>query len=304
MRTTPRKIRRSQTEVFVLLGPVVLVFVVFTIVPLLLALYISFFKSTGQGKMEFVGLQNYVILLTEDNNFARSAMATFFIFLVSALPQCLISLGLSIILNNRFIRFKGLFRAVFFMPYVTGGISLALVFMNIFPLLEQYGIANYLMNLAGLKPVSWIGDKETLFITIGIIMNWRFIGWNMILYLASLGSIPESLYESADMEGANFFMKHRHITLPHMVPILFFTFTMSTINSMQAFNEPYMFSGGTLEAGSGPEGMGRPLAVYLIWLMRKANRIDRASAVAWILFIVILLFTLVNRKLLKQVNKD
>ncbi|MBN1409304.1 MAG: sugar ABC transporter permease [Spirochaetales bacterium] len=126
----------------------------------------------------------------------------------------------------------------------------------------------------------------------------------MIMYLASLSSISENLYEAADIDGAGFLSKHRRITLPHMIPIIFFTVTMTTIYAVQTFNEPFMFSGGSLEAWSGPQGLGRPLAVYIIWLMRKANRIDRASAVAWILFIVVLVITLVNRKILNRINKD
>jgi cellobiose transport system permease protein len=304
MERIPAKGKPLKTEVLVLLAPVVLVFALFTVVPFAMSLVISFFRLSGSGRMEFIGLQNYLVLLTGDANFARSALSSLYIFLASVLPQILISLGLALILNNKLIRLKGLFRAVFFMPYITSGISIAVIFMNMFPLLEPYGVANYLMNLLGLKPTSWIGNADTFFMTIGLVMNWRFIGWNMILYIASLSSVPESVYEAADLDGAGILMRLRNITLPHLVPILFFTFTMATINAVQAFNEPFMFTGGTLETGSGPLGLGRPLAVYIIWLMRRAQRLDRASAVAWILFIVILAFTVVNRIMLNRINRD
>ena len=152
------KRKKAQMDVFVLLAPVVIVFVAFTIVPFVISLIISFFRYTGYGKMEFVGLNNYIITLTGDANFTRSTIATLLIFLVSVVPQNLIALMLALILNNKFIKLKGLFRAVFFMPYITSGISLAIVFMGIFSVKEIYGIANYMASLFGLEPVNWFAN--------------------------------------------------------------------------------------------------------------------------------------------------
>jgi cellobiose transport system permease protein len=295
--------RKPQPELRILLGPIIAVFILFSVIPFAVSLVFSLFKTSGNGLVNFVGFQNYGILAT-DSNFTRGAIATTLVFLLSAVPQSLIALILAFILNSTYLRFKGFFRAVIFMPYISGGIALSIVFINIFSAHPSFGAANYLLHSIGLEPLNWQGNVDTLFFVIGVMMNWRYIGWNMILYLASLSSIPASVFEAADMDGAGSLMKLRVITLPHMIPILLFTFTINTINAIQEFDGPFIFSGGTLEAWSGPQGLGRPLSVYIIWLLRKAGRLDKASAVAWVLFLVILALTFVNRFVVRRLDKE
>ncbi|MBN1410225.1 MAG: sugar ABC transporter permease [Spirochaetales bacterium] len=297
-----RRVKKTNREILSLLLPIILIFVVFNLVPFIISFIISLFKDFGTKKSEFTGIETYKFLLTEDSYFRKGTFATLMILLFGVLPQHLIALPLALLLNNKFIRGKNFFRLVFFMPYILSAVAVSLLFMSMFS--EKSGVINYLLNIFGLPIIPRFNDDAGSFLMVmSAAINWRNIGWNLILYQAGLSAIPEALYEAADIEGASNMTKHRFITLPYMIPIFFFTITLSIVNGMQIFDEPYILYGGTLNMIVGRSDLGRPLTVYIIWLLQQTHRIDRGSAVAWILFIVILVFTVINKKLLNRFEK-
>ncbi|NCC65615.1 MAG: sugar ABC transporter permease, partial [Spirochaetia bacterium] len=142
---------------------------------------------------------------------------------------------------------------------------------------------------------------RTIKSSLAIMLNWRFIGWNTIIYLAGLQSIPVTLYEAAEVDGTGTFKKHWYITLPQLLPIIFFAVTMSIIGGMQVFDEPYVLLGGYEQLG-GNLNAGLTSAFYLMFTGFKASRFGKGSAIAWLLFIIIFGMTVINRVITKKLQ--
>ncbi|MBN1413329.1 MAG: sugar ABC transporter permease [Spirochaetales bacterium] len=294
--------RRFANHGFFLFIPIMIVFFIFNILPLVISLALSFFKWSGGKDFEFLGFENYIFLLTEDTYFVKAANASLMIFLFGVLPQHLIAIPLALVLNGN-IKGQKIFRMVFFMPYVMSAITAALIFSEMFA--YQSGAINYLLSLFNLPIIPKFTQYPAPFLlTMSLTIIWRNVGWNLLLYLAALSSIPLDLYEAADLDGASTFFKHFYITLPYMLPAIFFTVTLSIVSGMQIFDEPYILSGGImLSIQGGPDWLGRPLTAYIIWLMQKLRRFDRGCAVALVLFFIMLIFTAINRKLSNYIGK-
>jgi ABC-type sugar transport system permease subunit len=293
---------RTKYDPFFLILPFLVFFVVFYLFPLGFSLFVSFQKWNGTGKMEFVAFDNYKFIFTEDTFFYQSVVVTVVLLLLGTLSQHLFAIPLAILLNNKFVRGKTFFKVTFFLPYMISIIPMAKVFQYIFA--TKNGIVNQLMLILGLDKVAFLDRPDTLAIIISVIINWRFIGWNTVLYLSGLMAIPETLYEAADIDGASTFTKHLKITLPMLAPVLFFAITMSIINGIQIFEEPFIMAGGNLELSGGANSNARSLAIYIIYLIRRAGILGRGSAVAWVLFLVILVFSIINRKIVNRIENN
>jgi cellobiose transport system permease protein len=297
-----QKIDRRKMDPFLLILPFLIFFAAFYLFPLVFSLFVSFQKWNGTGKMDFIGFDNYKFIFTEDSFFMQSVVVTVVLLIFGSLSQHLFALPLAILLNNKMIRGKGLFKILFFFPYMISIIPMARVFQYIFA--TKNGLVNQLLMLLGMNRVNWLDRPDTLALIISTVINWRFIGWNTVLYLSGLMAIPDALYEAADMDGASTFTKHRKITLPMLAPVLFFAITMSIINGIQVFEEPFMMAGGNLEQSGGANSNARSLAIYIIWLIRRAGIMGRGSAVAWVLFLVILIFSIINRRIVNKIESD
>jgi ABC-type sugar transport system permease subunit len=286
--------KSTRWEPYLLVLPFIVHFLIFSLFPILFTLFLSFQKWNGLGKMEFVGLANYSFLLTEDMLFPRSVAATGILLLLGSLTQHLFAIPLAIAINSRLVRGKDLFKTVFFLPYMTNAVSIALIFSYMFSL--RSGVINYLITLMGGRPVDWGVSSDLVQVVIATVVNWRYIGWNILLYLAGLATIPESVYEAADMDGATTFTKHLRITLPLLTPVIVFTATLSLLQGVQLFEEPLMLTGGVIESRGGTDSGGFTLALYIIYLLRRTAMLGRGSAVAWILFFVMAVAVFLNRK--------
>jgi len=190
------------------------------------------------------------------------------------------------------IRAKGFFKTTYFLPYVTSTVAVVIIFSNLFD--TNFGFINYIIGLFGGDPVPWLGVAPGIKVVLSTVLNWKYVGWNMIIYLAGLQAIPDELYEAAEMDGAGTLRKHLSITLPELVPVIFFAVSLSIIGGMQIFEEPYIMTGGYENMG-GDESSGLTVAFYLMFTAFKAGRLGKASAIAWILFVAILLLNRVNR---------
>ncbi|MBN1412168.1 MAG: sugar ABC transporter permease [Spirochaetales bacterium] len=243
--------------------------------------------------MEFVGFENFRYLLFEDLWFWKTIWVTAWLLVFGSFTQHLIAIPLAIVLNNKFIRGRDLFKTVFFMPYITNAVSITLIFGYLFS--TEYGLFNYLFSFIGIEKIRWLQDENTIPVAIAILVNWRYIGWNTVIYLAGLQAIPAELYESAEIDGAKTFAKHWRITIPLILPIIFFAVTLSIIGGMQLFDEPFLLTGGMGGGTGGTNRAGFTAAFYVIWLLRRANRYGKGSAVSWLVFIMILTMTFINR---------
>ncbi|WP_078544680.1 carbohydrate ABC transporter permease [Litchfieldia alkalitelluris] len=273
---------------YLYISPFFIIFGVFGVFPIIFTAWISFHKWNILGTKEFVGLRNYQLLFTDDPLFWKALGNTFSIWFISTLPQLFLALILAFILNSAFVKGKQFFRLAVFLPNITSVVAVAIIFGAIFG--QQYGILNYLLSFFGIEPINWQGTYWGTHLAISSMVMWRWTGYNAIIYLAALQSIPKDLYEAARIDGASKAQQLFHITIPMIRPMIIFTVILSTIGGMQIFAEPLMFSG----PGGGAMDQGLTMTLYLYEEAFTRNSFGYASAIAWVLFLIIVLFSLVN----------
>jgi ABC-type sugar transport system permease subunit len=169
---------------------------------------------------------------------------------------------------------------------------------------HNFGFLNWILETVfGIEGgFNWLTRGGPIKAAISIMLNWRFVGFNMVLYIAGLQSIPLELYEAAEIDGASTVQKHLYVTLPLLLPVIFFAVSLSIIGGFQLFEEPFVLLGGTYTAFGGPGQGGLTAAYYLMWLGFGTGRLGRGSAVAWMLFLVIIIFTFINRKITNRLQ--
>jgi len=277
---------------WIFLAPCLLGLVIFTYLPVFASLGLSFSYWNLLGTPRFIGLENYATVLN-DALFWKSFGTTCWFVALSGILELVISLVLAVWLN-RAIRGQSFFRTAYFLPFITPMVSVALVWGWLYD--PSYGMFNWLLQQAHLigKPIPWLYDPQTALWAVIILRVWKDIGYNIVIFLAGLQAVPPSLYESANLDGAGGWRTFWLVTLPMITPTLFFVGVMTLINGFQAFDSVYLLTQG------GPEH-STELLVY--WMFKNAfefYKIGPASAIAYILFIVILLLTLVQWQLRKR----
>jgi multiple sugar transport system permease protein len=278
---------------YVFISPFLLLFAVFGLFPLGFSLYLSFQSwepTSGLRAMEFVGLDNFIFALG-DEWFWKSLKNTGWLALASGVPQHLVAIPLAAFIHARFKRLRDGVIGAYFLPYITSSVAIAILFSSLFS--TDYGMINAALNaLFGLPHVDWLNQPASLQPAIAIIVFWRYLGFNVVLYLAALQTIPKDLYEAATMDGAGRWQQFWCITLPSLKPMIFFGVTLSVIGGLQLFEEPFILTNG--KGGSDQAGMTS--AVYLYRMAFDFNDFGGASAMSWLLFIVVALLTwLTNR---------
>ncbi|MFC7441722.1 carbohydrate ABC transporter permease [Laceyella putida] len=265
-------------------------FFIFGLFPVLFSFYLAFHTWDGLGEMKFVGLRNFE-LLWFDPDFLTSVINTLIIWIESTVPQLILALVLAFLLNAAFIRFKNGLRAVYFLPNITSIVAVTIVFGSFFG--TEYGLINAFFRQLGLEPIAWLNSPDWIKTAISVMVIWRWTGYNTIIYLAGLQSIPYDLYEAAKIDGANWRQIFTHITLPLLRPVILFTVILSTIGGLQIFTEAQVLTSGTGGVGNG----GLTLVFYLYKQAFENHYYGYASAVAWMLFLMIVGFSIVNWKL-------
>jgi cellobiose transport system permease protein len=287
------RLNRQKIAPYVFISPFFIVFAAFMIFPLGFSIFLSFQKWSGMGTMEFVGLKNFIQVLSEYKYFGKTLVVTGILLIFGSFTQHVFAMPLAIVLNSRLIKGRDFFRTAYFLPVITSAVSVSIIFQNVFSM--NYGLLNYLLGFFGMAAVDWVNWSWSIPIAVSIVINWRWIGWNTLIYLAGLQSIPDELYESADIDGASTITKHLSITIPMLLPIIFFAVTMSIIGGMQVFDEPYVLTSREASMMGGADNAGFTSAFYILWLLRRAARYGKGSTVAWLLFILILIMTFINR---------
>jgi multiple sugar transport system permease protein len=287
---------------YVFLSPFILLFVVFTLFPLLFSLYLAFQSwepSSGLSAMKYVGFDNFAFAL-EDEWFWKSLKNTSWLALASGIPQHLIAIPLAVFIHGSFKRLRDGVIGAYFLPYITSTVAIAIMFSALFS--TDFGLIN--LALGGLSKlplfssilpstaVDWLGQPENLRPAIATIVFWRYLGFNVVLYLAALQTIPRDLYEAATMDGAGRLRQFFNITLPSLRPMIYFGVTLSVIGGLQLFEEPFILTGGR----GGTDQAGMTTAIYLYRMAFDFNDFGAASAMSWILFLIVALLTwLTNR---------
>ncbi len=245
--------------------------------------------------MEFVGLRNFELILG-DALFWKSLSNTLIIGILGTVPQLIVAILLAFALNSAIVRFKNFFRVSIFLPYVTSTVAVAIVFGIMFNN-QDFGLINIVIGWFGIDPVSWGTTEWGVKIAIATMIFWRWVGYNTIIYLAGLQSIPYDLYEAAKIDGATVYQQIRYITIPMLKPVIIFTVFLSTIGSLQIFAEPLVFLGRTFRE----EGM---TVVLYLWREAFVNMaFGPASATALILFVIIILFSSINMYIANRIGK-
>jgi len=293
--------RQQKLAPYIFISPFFILFLVFGLYPIAYSITMSFFNWNQSGPQRFVGFRNYQWLLTVDTNFWPSLLTTGILLLWGSLLQHVFAIPLAIFLNNKRLKGRNFFKTVYFLPYITSTVVIALIFGQLYE--YNYGWLNHILeNWFQLSRIRWLQAPNAIRASIAIMVNWRFIGWNTIIYLAGLQSIDRQLYEAAEIDGATPFQAHRLITLPLLIPIIFFGVSLSIIGGMQLFEEPFVLMGGFGTMG-GPGKAGLTSAYYLLAVGFRDFSFGRASAIAWTLFAVILTMTFINKRVTDHYKK-
>lgn len=272
--------KKRQRAGFYFILPWLIGLVVFTALPMLAAVYISMTDWDIVGNAEFIGLQNYITLFKEEN-FIRSLWVTVR-YAVIAVPLIIAtSLTIAVLLSkNR--KGTGVFRVIYYMPAIVSGVAVAIVFKWILD--PSYGLINGILGFFHITGPDWLYDPDWVLPSYLIMAVWG-AGGGLLTYLAALKDIPEDLYGAAMIDGANTFQKVRYITVPLMTPIIFYNLVLGIIGAFRKFTDAYVLG------GAGKEGN-----FYMVYLYEEAfghYRMGYATALAWVLFVIILLLTFV-----------
>ena len=287
---------KDNISAYLYISPFFIIFTVFGLFPILFTFYVSFKEWNILSSGEFIGLQNYIKLFTDDPLFWKSVGNTIILWIMSTAPQIFLALVIAFALNQKFLKGKQFYKLAVFIPYVTSVVAVGIIFSVIFG--KQYGILNYLLSLIGIDPINWQGNTLAAQIAISIMVLWRWTGYNSIIFIAALQNIPNDLYEAATIDGASKFQQFLHITIPMIRPMIIFVVIVSTIGGMQLFTEPLLFLG----QGGGSSAQGLTMSLYLYEEAFVRNNFGYASAIAVLLFLVILVFSLVNLLMTKQIK--
>ncbi len=288
------------------IAPFLILFLVFGAFPLLFSLYMSFHSwepSSGLHSLQFVGLENFRFALS-DEWFWKSLGNTAWLALASGVPQHLVAIPLAAFIHNHFHRLRDAVVGAYFLPYITSTVAIAIMFSVLFS--TEFGLINYCIQLLAKIPglhyvlpttnTDWLGQPESLKPAIAFVVFWRYLGFNVVLYLAALQAIPKDLYEAAHLDGAKPWQQFLYITLPGLRPMIFFGITLSVIGGLQLFEEPFVLTGGR----GGPEQAGMTAAIYLYRLAFDFNDFGAASAMAWLLFLIIAALTWMTNRAFRE----
>ncbi|SFF89615.1 cellobiose transport system permease protein [Actinacidiphila alni] len=275
---------------YLFIAPFFLLFAVFGLYPLGYTAWVSLHDWTISGKGDYVGLANYRQLFG-DPDFWNALGNTLGMLVVATVPQLVLALIVASLLNQQ-LRAMTFLRLGILLPIVTSVAAVGIVFSQIFD--RDAGMANGLLGLVGVHPVDWRADKWSSWLAISTMVDWRWTGYNSLIYLAAMQAIPRELYEAAAVDGAGRIRQLRSITVPMIRPAVIFTVISSTIAGMQLFTEPLIFGQGP-DAISG--GSLRQFQTVSMFMFEKAFRnfdYGYGSAVAWMIFLVIMLLTAIN----------
>ena len=298
-----RAVRRtgvvSYWRQYLAISPFFLVFVGFNLIPVFFTLYLAFQRWDGLGDMQFVGLDQFKFLI-HDPTFWLAVQNTIIIWVLGTFPMLFVAMIIAVLLNAG-VRFTPFYRIAYFLPNVTSLVAVALFFFAIFS--SSNGLVNATLHLLHLPEVQWLQNPFAIKVVIALLMSWQWTGYNAIIYLAGLQTIPTQLYEAARVDGAGPVRIFRHITIPLMRPIILFTLIVSTVTGLQSFTEPQVLFGSTASVNPNSGGPGQAGLTMMLYFYHQAfdnNDYGYGAAIVWALFLLILLFVVINWRLVAR----
>lgn len=270
---------------YVFIAPAAILFAIFTIYPIVSSFILSF-QTSVRGQYVFAGLDNYKRLL-EDAIFWKALGNTFIIFVVQVPIMLILALILASLLNSQLLKLKGFFRVSFFLPAITSLVAYSILFSI---MLQEEGILNTFISYLGVDRISWLSDPFWAKVSIILAMTWRWTGYNMVIFLAALQNVPEEMYEAASIDGAGKIRKFFSITVPSLKPVILFAAILSTIGTLQLFDEPYNLTKG------GPADATMSLGLYIYQNGFNYFDFGYASAIAYAVVVLVAVLTFVQFK--------
>ncbi|MDQ0420255.1 multiple sugar transport system permease protein [Peteryoungia aggregata LMG 23059] len=278
-----RRFLARNAPAYMFLLPWLLGFFLLALGPILASLYLSFTRYDMVGTPRWTGLSNYEYMFTRDRRFWKALEVTFHYVALSVPARLIMALAVAMLLDKG-LRTIGLYRAIFYLPSLLGAsIAIAILWRELF---AADGVVNELLGYMGIQASSWITDPNTSLYTLVILAMWQF-GSPMLIFLAGLRGIPQDLYEAAEIDGTPKWRQFTRITLPLLAPVIFFNLVLQTIEAFKTFSSAFIISNGT----------GAPadsLLFYTVYLFNEAFKFFRmgyASALAWVLLLIIAAFT-------------
>jgi len=278
-----RLARREELAGYLWILPWLIGFLAFTLFPILASLGLGFTSWNGRGTPHWIGLANFRAIFTSDPLFVQSLKVTGFFALLYLPLSLLIGFGMALLMNQK-LRGMSLFRTIYYLPSVLSGVAVAVLWQFVFN--QNYGVLNWLLNFVGIGPVNWLQSSTWVIPSIVIMQLWG-VGASVIIYLGGLQGIPSELYEVARVDGAGFWQTLWKVTLPMMSPVIFFQLVLGVISTFQIFTQAYIMTGG------GPNYGSYFYALNIFDTAFVDLRIGYASALSWLLFVIILIITLV-----------
>jgi cellobiose transport system permease protein len=281
----------------VFIAPFFIIFGIFGLYPMARTAWMSLFKWNliDPSHAKFIGLQNYANLLS-DHQFWKATYNTIGLFIVAAVPQMLLALWLANMLNRQ-MRGRTLFRMAVLVPNVTSVAAVGIVFATLFQ--RDFGVVNWVLHFLGINKFDWAHVRWGSWLELSAMVDWRWTGYNALIFLAGMQAIPKDLYESAAIDGANRARQFWTITLPMLRPTLIFVVIVSTIGSLQLFTEPLILSGET--TGGGILHPYQTLALYMFENgLVNFSRAGYGAAVGGMMFLMIIVFSLFNFLLVRR----
>ncbi|WP_082927097.1 carbohydrate ABC transporter permease [Paenibacillus tuaregi] len=274
---------------YIFITPTMLLFAVFTIIPVVMALYLSFTNYDILSRMDWVALDNYKRLF-KDSLYWTTFVNVIYYSVIFIPLNILLSLGLAMLMNYKRFGVR-LFRTFNYLPTLTSAVAAATVW--IWLLHPEFGLVNGLLSEFGIAGPAWLAQTETAMPSIIMVTLWQSIGSNMVIYIAGLQGVPDYLYESAKLDGASAFARFRYITWPQLRPTTFLISTLAIISALQLFDQAFVLTQG------GPGNVTKT-PVYLIYQQGfKQLQMGYASAQAFVLAVAILIFSLINMRINK-----
>ncbi len=274
-----------------------MLFFIFQLAPVFISFFLSFTHYDVVHPPRFAGLANYKNILFNDPLFWK-AIGNTVLYVIGVVPIGIcMSLLLAVAIDQK-IKFKNFFKSIFFLPTVTAIVAVSVIWKWLYAG-AKYGLFNHLIMKLGFQPIDWLTSPTWTLPSIMIMSIWAGVGYNMILFLAGLQTIPQVMYEAAEIDGAGFWRKFFHVTLPLLKPTIVFVGMMSFIFSFQVFEQVYIMTGGQGGIG-GVLNSGLTIVAYLYDKGFQQFQMGYASALAYIIFLCIFMLTMVNKRLMRS----
>ena len=279
------------------IAPFFIIFLIFGVAPVVYSIYISFFKWDPLGESTFNGVNNFVFLF-QDSDFWIALRNTFSIWALSTFPQLAMAISLAAILRNKRLKGKSFWRTILLVPNITSIIAITIVFQQLFG--REYGLINSMLGLIpGVENIDFFEGTLTSHIQIATMITWRWIGYNTLIFLASMLAIPDELYESASVDGATKWQQFRYVTLPSLKNTITFVLIVGTIGGLQVFAEPQQLNA---EGGSTKQFLTLTLFLYNQAFLN--NKYGYAAAIGIAITFIVLIISAINFVITRKISGD